>query len=134
MKTVKKLMTKLGAIAFACAMLILPNTMEVDATMLTQNQKQQNLIADTAVEVTTIDEGISVCSVFYPNAVVTGDGVRLRNSPSSSGTVLEVMYSGEYVYVDYSMTATYGNGQWCYVKRASTSTYGWVSAQYIQSI
>ena len=39
------------------------------------------------------------------NADVIGDGVRLRNSPTTTATILELMYNGESVYIDYANMA-----------------------------
>lgn len=64
------------------------------------------------------------------NGHVSGDGVRLRATPSTSGRVLELMYDGEYVWIDWS---SYGDGgfSWYRIQRIKTGTYGWVSTQYI---
>lgn len=70
-------------------------------------------------------------TVVIPNGEVTGDGVRLRKTPSTSGTVLELMYSGETVFVDKSKATTSGGTKWYYVTRILDGTEGWVSSQYI---
>lgn len=65
-----------------------------------------------------------------PNGQVTGDGVRLRSTPSTSGTILEKMYYGEYVWIDWNMTGTSHPG-WYFLKRLKTGTNGWASSSYI---
>lgn len=70
--------------------------------------------------------------LVMPNAEVTGDGVRLRNAPSTSGTVLKLMYYGETVWVDLSKTTTSGGIRWYYVVRIMDGTAGWASSQYIE--
>lgn len=64
------------------------------------------------------------------NASVTGDGVRLRKSPSKSATILELMYKGEPVLINYTKSSK-GKGSWYYVKRIKTGTWGWVDRNYI---
>ena len=56
--------------------------------------------------------------------------VRLRNNPNTNSKILELMYSGELVWIDWSK---YGKGglEWFYVQRLKTGTYGWVSKEYI---
>lgn len=61
------------------------------------------------------------------NAHVVGDGVRLRKNPSTSATILELMYRGETVLINY----TQSKGTWFYVKRMKTGTWGWVKKSYI---
>ena len=56
---------------------------------------------------------------------VLADGVRLRDWPSSNGTILELMYRGESVLV-----INLGN-TWSKVKRIQTGTYGYCKTQYI---
>ena len=63
---------------------------------------------------------------------VTGNGVNLRKSASFNGTVLELMYKGEVVYINYSKSSGYVNGyRWLYVKRAKTGTIGYVYEKYV---
>lgn len=58
---------------------------------------------------------------------VVGSGVRLRKKPSSSSTVLELMYDGEYVSIFYYDSTP----KWYAVERIKTGTYGYVSKDYI---
>ena len=64
------------------------------------------------------------------NADVIGDGVRLRNSPTTTATILELMYNGESVYIDYAPSNANGVG-WYRVQRIKTGTWGWVKNIYI---
>lgn len=64
------------------------------------------------------------------NASVTGDGVRLRKKPSKSAAILELMYKGEPVLINYTKSSK-GKGTWYYVKRMKTGTWGWVCRKYI---
>lgn len=59
---------------------------------------------------------------------VVGDGVKLRKSPSSSGTVLELMYYGEVVKIDTSKRMD----DWYYLTRSKTGTKGYASKKYVQ--
>lgn len=58
---------------------------------------------------------------------VVADGVKLRKTASSSGTVLELMYYGEVVKVDRSKSTT----NWYYLTRSKTGTKGYASKDYI---
>lgn len=99
--------------------------------------EQIQLTDDTEIQIIGYDKendrSLAVISVSHSaNADVCGDGVRLRATPSLSGTILELMYNGEYVWIDWSQ---YGNGgsNWYRVQRMKTGTYGWVQRDYIAS-
>lgn len=63
---------------------------------------------------------------------VTGNGVNLRKTASFSGTILELMYKGETVYINYAKSSKYYNGyRWLYIKRAKTGTVGYVYEKYV---
>ena len=62
------------------------------------------------------------------SGIVLDDGVRLRSGPSTSATILELMYSGESVAV-----LSLGN-TWSYVRRIKTGTYGYCKTQYIGTV
>lgn len=66
-----------------------------------------------------------------PNADVCGNGVRLRSGPSIDYSILELMYDGEYVSIDFTKSYTESNGSWYYVKRIKTGTWGWVKSEFI---
>ena len=70
--------------------------------------------------------------IEQPNGEVTADGVRLRKTPTATGTVLELMYTGETVYVETAKTTTSGGIRWYYVTRIMDGTCGWVSSKYIE--
>lgn len=73
----------------------------------------------------------SMSARIIADATVIADGVRLRKTASTSGTILELMYAGERVRVDWLKTNTSGKSGWLYVFRTRTGTSGWVSSQYI---
>lgn len=58
---------------------------------------------------------------------VIGDGVKLRRTASSTGTVLELMYYGEIVRIDPAKI----KNDWYYVTRVKTGTKGYASKKYI---
>lgn len=61
-----------------------------------------------------------------------GDGVRLRKNPSKSASILELMYKGEVVIINYTKSGTASNAyKWLYVKRMKTGTWGWTYHDYI---
>jgi len=61
---------------------------------------------------------------------IIGDGVRLRDAPSNTATVLELMYDGERVWVDQRYDDPDGN--WYHVTRQSTGRTGYVYSSYCQ--
>ncbi len=77
----------------------------------------------------TLQSPLSLYSTYAAGVPgeVTGDGVKLRRTASSTGTVLELMYYGETVYIDPSKSKT----NWYYLTRAKTGTKGYASTKYI---
>ncbi len=73
---------------------------------------------------------LTVTSAFYGSGKVIADGVRLRASASTSGTVKELMYYGEKVIV--GTTKSNEGLLWLQVEREKTGTNGWACADYIQ--
>ena len=53
------------------------------------------------------NRSLAVLSTHNANAEVAGNGVRLRNNPNTNSKILELMYSGELVWIDWSK---YGKG------------------------
>lgn len=76
----------------------------------------------------TAQGGGSISSYnFSTSATVLGSGIRLRNYPNMSSSVLELMYAPENVYVDLAnSTMTF----YC-VKRKSSGTIGYASKDYV---
>lgn len=64
------------------------------------------------------------------NGEIINNGVRLRKSPSTSATILELMYDGELIWIDWSAYGSAGLN-WHRVQRIKTGTYGWVSKSYV---
>ncbi len=62
---------------------------------------------------------------------VDGNGVRLREKPSTSSTVLELMYNGEAVIVNTSKTVNKNGIKWYFVKRVKTGTWGYADSDFI---
>jgi K+ transporter len=60
---------------------------------------------------------------------ITGDGVAVRSSPSTSSTRLGLLYAGSN---DWILVSAVADG-WVYGK-TSTGIYGWVSDTYIERI
>lgn len=69
--------------------------------------------------------------IGYQNGEVVANGVRLRAGSSSTSTILELMYNGEAVCINYG-AGDGGNG-WYYLQRLKTGTWGWASASYIDA-
>lgn len=76
------------------------------------------------------NRSLAKISTNTANGEVNNNGVRLRKEPSTSATILELMYDGELVWIDWN---SYGKGglTWYRVQRIKTGTYGWVSKEYI---
>lgn len=71
----------------------------------------------------------SIQPLAAQNGEVMDNGVRLRNKASTSGTILELMYKGEAVSVNITISTTVSG--WYYLKRLKTGTWGWAKADYI---
>lgn len=67
-----------------------------------------------------------VISTMGSDGRITGDGVRLRKAPSLSADTLELMYSGELIFVQKKI-----NKDWLMVKRYKTGTMGYVNRAYV---
>ncbi len=65
---------------------------------------------------------------FTQLAVINGDGVRLRKTPKN-GTILELMYRGEYITIDNDVV-DHDHSAWIYVRREKTGTKGWMEDSY----
>ncbi len=112
----KKQIQKMIAVASAICLISIQGIIPVQAAEL-QNLKSNDVS--------------SVQALSDANANIEGDGVRLRSSPSTSGTILELMYDNEDISVDFKTSWSQSNGTWFYVQRISTGTWGWVSRDYI---
>lgn len=66
------------------------------------------------------------------NGRVDGSGVRLRAKPSSTATILELMYNNELVRIDGTGSVLKGGIYWYYLKRLKTGTWGYADSQYIE--
>lgn len=64
---------------------------------------------------------------------IVGDGVNLRKAPNRTSTILEKMYNGEIVYIDYQHgPEVWEDGyQWLYIQHKKTGTYGYVYGKYV---
>ncbi len=111
----KKQIQKMIAVASAICLISIQGIIPVQAAEL------QNLKSNDISSVQVLSDA---------NANIEGDGVRLRSSPSTSGTILELMYNNEYIEIDFEKSESQ-LGTWYYVKRISTGTWGWVSRDYI---
>ncbi len=98
--------------------------------------KHEDIIQNQEVQIIAYDSqnerSLARIYIHNSNADVYGNGVRLRSAPNTSATILELMYDGEYVWIDWS---EYGRGEggssWYHIQRTKTGTYGWVSCNYV---
>ncbi|MCU6763535.1 Bacterial SH3 domain [uncultured Roseburia sp.] len=65
----------------------------------------------------------------YAYAYVNANGLRVRSSASTSGTIVGLLYSGDKVKVD--RTVTNSEGTWCYIRAVANGVSGYVSKQYL---
>lgn len=65
----------------------------------------------------------------YAYAYVNANGLRVRSKASTSGTIIGLLYSGDKVKVD--RTVTNSEGTWCYIRAVSSGVSGYVSKQYL---
>lgn len=88
------------------------------------------------------EEGMVLATISIPpdnvradseNGEICGNGVRLRTAPSKSATILELMYNGEHVLIDFNTSFRQSNGTWYYIKRIITGTWGWTNRDYVIS-
>lgn len=119
MKKIKRALSLL----MMSAMLILPTAMPVQAEDVDSN--------DIDIKETKIISNGIITYGAGTKAKVVGNGVRLRSSPSTSGTILELMYDGEDIIVNLSKVEEDSNGHlWIYCKRLKTGTKGYISVDH----
>lgn len=96
------------------------------------NLRQYDTNGDGLVYATVNINSVTASQVTgSQNGEVSANGVRLRAGASSTATILELMYNGEAVCIDFGASAT-ANG-WYYLERLKTGTWGWASTSYIDS-
>ena len=123
------------AVIFTC-MLFVPYTAEA-----ADSDSDEETVASsvTEIEIISYDEtnrrslAILSTSKKSANGEINGNGVRLRAKPSTSASVLELMYDGEKIWIDWDKYGTAGLS-WYYIQRIKTGTYGWTSASYVCSL
>lgn len=119
MKSKSKLIRNISIITCCCLMFFQSTTAQA---------AEVNTVRDIFKLATN---NISILASNSANASVSGNGVRLRTSPSTSGTILELMYDNEELSIDFTKSWNESNGTWFYVQRLKTGTWGWVSRDYI---
>ncbi len=99
---------------------------KVEAAQLQEEMQQaEEVVFQLVAYDKESNRGLAIVRI-RADGVVSGDGVRLRSTPSSSGTILEKMYNGEYVTIMGE-----SNG-WYNLQRMKTGTVGWASKDYIR--
>lgn len=107
---------------------------EVPVTITSPDQlaniRQYDTNGDGLVYATIRTDNIATSLAYSSqNGEVTDNGVRLRAGSSTTATILELMYSGEAVCINFGVSGGY-NG-WYYLQRLKTGTWGWASSSYI---
>ena len=109
----KKFIKKSVVLLMAGAMVVLPVTMSVQAKVVSNDTKIVNAVTKKA----------------YGNATITGNGVRIRKTPSTSATILGMLYKGDRVKTG---TFCHWDGRdWVYCVTES-GIAGYVTTDYIK--
>lgn len=119
------------AVFCVCAFLAMNTRANADSRTVDVQQNQVNEGLVKAEISIPKEEVMNTVSIIIANGAVEGDGVRLRKKPSSSAAVLELMYNGEGVYVDFSESVKKNGVLWYNLRRAKTGTWGYTSSAYI---
>ena len=93
-----------------------------------------NLLLEKSRQVQTLArENNEITPMTSCNGTINSDGVRVRSTPGTSGTVLGLLYKGTYVEISDSMGTPYKDGyRWYYVTPlTSGGPSGWVAEPYI---
>lgn len=103
--------------------------MVIVAPCVSAKAESAEQVAGETVAQIVVPEAVVYSNVTHlaADGIVEGDGVRLRKKPSSSSTVLALMYNGEYV----NILPYYSTANWHYVERIKTGVYGYVNKAYI---
>ena len=122
-KTVRKLV--LGGAVLALACIVSPSAIQTKAAEVDVKEEQS---IEAQVVVPESEVYATVTRSAY-NGLVDGDGVRLRRTPSSSGTIVALMYDGEKVLI----VPNASTNNWYYLERVKTGVYGFANKKYIIS-
>lgn len=95
-------------------------TLQLNVVMAMERNHSEEL-CETVSE--TTDQVVMPRYVGY--ATVIGNGVRIRSSASTSGTIVGLAYKDDRVFVQSS------DGSWCKIKMVSNGVVGYVSRQYL---
>lgn len=133
-KILKRLVCMVGVLCLVGLECSSVKAAEVPVTITSQDQlnhiSQYDTNGDGLVYATIQTDPIAQSLTYaLQNGEVCANGVRLRAGSSSTSTVLELMYNGEAVLIDYGVSDG-GNG-WYYLQRLKTGTHGWASTSYI---
>lgn len=132
MRKQKRIARKICSTALAFTIVLFAYTTNVKAEDIIPNSSTDGQQVSVTAEATaSVSDEIISRGLGSPNGEVVGNGVRLRTSPSTSGTVIELLYYGERVSIDLTTSTSKSDGSWYYVMRIKTGTWGWVSADYI---
>lgn len=127
----KKFISYLVFSGFMSLVFILSFSTQIHAA----TKKEELQLNEVDMQIVSYDESNNrslavVKAKHSANGDVSGNGVNLRAKPSMTATVLECMYAGEYVWIDWSTYGNYGY-KWYHIQRIKTGTYGYASVNYI---
>ena len=107
MKKFKKVLSLL----MMSAMLVLPMAMPVQADEIQNNTNEVETYATKK----------------FGNASIKGDGVRIRETSSTTATILGLLYTGDRVQI---INQIYSNGSWWYYIKTESGVKGFILTQY----
>ena len=107
----KKLMKSLSILMMS-AMLILPTAISTQAEEINNDTK----------------EVVTYAEAKFGNATINADGVRIRKGPSTSATIVGLLYKGDRVKASYQ---AYGDGKWFYYIETESGVKGYVVTSYL---
>ena len=127
MKKAKRFLAMTAALMLCFGLVNLPE-ITVKAAETLEAEAQEEYPGDV---IGTATINLTQTYAIGENGNIKGDGARLRKRPKKTATVLELMYNGEHVCINYTKSASESNGNWYYVKRVKTGTWGWVYHSYL---
>ena len=118
MKKAKRFLAMTAALMLCFGLVNLPE-INVKAAETLEAEAQEEYPGDV---IGTATINLTQTYAIGENGNIKGDGARLRKRPKKTATVLELMYNGEHVCINYTKSASESNGDWYYVKRVKTGT------------
>lgn len=128
----KGIVRPICAAALAFTVIFSTYAADIKAETIVSDDRSAEQQMTVIAEVTTpVSDGIAPQGLGSPDGEVIGNGVRMRSGPGTSYTIKELLYYGETVSINWTVTYSHSDGTWYYVMRTKTGTWGWVKEDYI---